>query len=153
MLKKDKSIKIEKKKIWTLSLITFDRSLTGRNPPDDIIENARFNESKDLIDKIFKIIKIKRVNEEYSKKIFIACLNISELLKEIKLVNVFLKLSSYISIKKIIENKKYNPPIHCVEDLHRIKLWSICLILTNTVNPVEVNPDIASKKEFKKVKL
>ena len=31
---------------------------------------------------------------EYNKKILIACLKISELLKEIKFVKVFLKLSS-----------------------------------------------------------
>ena len=51
-----------------------------------------------------------------------ACLNISELSKDIKFVKVFLKFSSYMSIKKIIENKKYKPPIHCIEDLHNIKL-------------------------------
>ena len=94
MLKKDKSIKIEKKKIWTLSLITFDRSLTGRNPPDAIKVKAKFNESKDLIEKIFKIIKIKSVKPEYRRNIFIACFKISELLKEIKFVSVFLKFSS-----------------------------------------------------------
>ena len=51
-------------------------------------------------------MKIMRVITEYSKKIFIACFRTSELLNEIKLVKVFLKLSSYMSIKKIIENKK-----------------------------------------------
>tara|TARA_B100001741_G_C16121968_1_gene400454 strand:- start:84 stop:269 length:186 start_codon:yes stop_codon:yes gene_type:complete len=52
---------------------------------------------------------------------------------------------SKISINKIIENKKYKPPIHCEEDLHNIKLSSICLILLNILNPVDVNPDIDSK--------
>ena len=52
-----------------------------------------------------------------------------------------------------MENKKYKPPIHWVTDLHNIKLWSIFFILSNIVNPVEVNPDIDSNKEFRKVKL
>ena len=55
---------------------------------------AKFNESKDLIEKIFKIIKINKVNPEYKRKIFIACFKISELLKDIKFVKDFLKLSS-----------------------------------------------------------
>jgi hypothetical protein len=52
-----------------------------------------------------------------------------------------------------MENKKYKPPIHWIEDLHKIKLWSIFFILSKIVNPVEVKPEIDSKKEFKKVKL
>ena len=44
-----------------------------------------------------------------------------------------------------MENKKYIPPIHWDVDLHKIKLSSICLILSKIVNPVEVKPDIASK--------
>ena len=54
----------------------------------------KLRESKDLMEKIFKIINIMRVKLEYNKKIFVACFNISELLNDIKLVNVFLKLSS-----------------------------------------------------------
>ena len=45
-----------------------DRSLTGRKPPEEIRVNARFNESKDLIEKIFKIIKIKKVKAEYIRR-------------------------------------------------------------------------------------
>ena len=146
-MSKDKTI------IWIFSLIIFERSLTGRNPPDEIKVNAKFRELNDLIETIFRIIKIKRVKLEYNKKIFIACLKISELSKEIKFVNVFLKFSSYISIKKIMENRKYRPPIHWIDDLHNIKLWSMCFIFSNIVNPVDVKPDVASKKEFKKVKL
>ena len=56
-------------------------------------------------------------------------------------------------MRKIIENRKYKPPIHWVDDLHNIRLWSICLMLSKIVKPVEVKPEIASKKEFKKVKL
>ena len=72
----------------------FERSLTGKKPPDEIKVKAKFNESKDLIENIFKMIKIKRVRPEYKKNILVACLNTSELLKEIKLVKLFLKLSS-----------------------------------------------------------
>ena len=57
-----------------------------------------------------------------------------------------------MSIKKIIENKKYKPPIHWIDDLHKIRPWSICFILSKIVNPVEVNPETASNKEFKNVK-
>ena len=52
-----------------------------------------------------------------------------------------------------MENRKYNPPIHWDEDLHKIKLWSICLMFSKIVKPVDVKPDTASKKEFKKVRL
>ena len=80
--------------IWEFSLIIFERSFTGKNPPDEINENAKFNELNALIEKKFKIIKINKVSAEYNKKIFIACLKISVLSKEIKLVKDFLKLSS-----------------------------------------------------------
>ena len=53
----------------------------------------------------------------------------------------------------MIESKKYKPPIHWIEDLQRIKLWSMSLIFSNIVNPVDVKPEIASKKEFKNVRL
>ena len=66
--------------------LIFDRSFAGKKPPEEISEKAKFNESKDLIEKIFKITNITRVKLEYNKKIFEACLNISELLNEIKLV-------------------------------------------------------------------
>ena len=106
ILKKDNNIKSEIIIICVFSLNINDKSLTGRKPPEEIKVNAKFNESKVLTEIIFKIIKINKVKTEYSKKIFVACLKISELSNDIKLVNVFLKLSSYISIKKIIENKK-----------------------------------------------
>tara|TARA_A100001011_G_scaffold52033_1_gene50086 strand:+ start:398 stop:634 length:237 start_codon:yes stop_codon:yes gene_type:complete len=77
-----------------LFLTIFSRSLTGKKPPEDIKVKARFNESKALIEKIFNTMNINKVIPEYNKKIFIACLSISELLKDIKLVKVFLKFSS-----------------------------------------------------------
>ena len=94
ILKKDRSINIDRTMIWIFSLKMLDRSLTGKNPPEEISVKARFKESKDLIEKIFRIKKIKNVKIEYNRKILIACLKISELLNDIKLVNVFLKLSS-----------------------------------------------------------
>ena len=80
--------------IWELSLIIFAKSFAGKKPPEEISEKAKFNESKVLIEKIFKTINIKRVILEYNRKILVACFNISELLNEIKFVNVFLKLLS-----------------------------------------------------------
>ena len=94
MLKKDNSINKDKTIICTLSLTIFDKSFTGKKPPDDIIVKAKFKESKDLTEKIFRIIKINSVKDEYNRKIFVVCFKISELLNEMKLVNVFLKLSS-----------------------------------------------------------
>ena len=94
ILKKDINISNDRIITWLFSLIIFERSFTGKNPPDEMSVRAKFNESKDLIEKIFKTKKIKSVIIEYRKKILIACFNISELLNEIKLVNDFLKLSS-----------------------------------------------------------
>ena len=48
-------------------------------------------------------------------------------------------------------NRKYNPPIHWDEDLHKINVGSRYLIFLNVENPVPVKPEIDSKKEFKKV--
>ena len=80
--------------IWVFSLIIVDNSLTGKKPPDEIIVKDKFNESNVLIEKIFKIININIVNNEYKIKILVACFKISKLLKDIKFVKVFLKLSS-----------------------------------------------------------
>ena len=60
-------------------------------------------------------------------------------------VNESFKLSSKISIRIINEKRKYNPPIHWDDDLHKIKLSSIFLTLLKTVKPVDVKPEIASK--------
>ena len=76
------------------SLIILDKLFVGKKPPEEINENARFKESKVLIDSKFSIIKITKVIPEYMKKTFIACLNTSEVLNEKKFVKVFLKFSS-----------------------------------------------------------
>ena len=130
-----------------------ESSLTGKNPPEETIVIAKLRELKDLIPKIFKIIKIEIVRVKYNKKILIVCFNISELFKDIKFVRDFFKLSSYRSIKKIIENKKYNPPIHWMEDRQIINPWSICFKLSKIVKPVEVKPETDSNNAFKSVKL
>ena len=153
ILKKEINIKTENIIIWKSFTKIDERLLTGRNPPEEIIVIAKLSELNDLMPKIFKIIKIDKVNPEYNNKIFIDCFSVSEELKDKKFVKDFFKLSSQISIKNIIEYKKYKPPIHCIDDLQRIKLWSICFIFSNIVKPVEVKPEIVSKYEFKKVKL
>ena len=54
----------ERTRIWEFSLTINDKSFTGKKPPEEIKVNARFNESKVLNEKIFKIIKIIKVNIE-----------------------------------------------------------------------------------------
>ena len=76
------------------SLIILDKLFVGKNPPEEINENAKFKESKVLIDSKLSIVKITKVIPEYIKKTFIACLNTSEVLNEKKFVKVFLKFSS-----------------------------------------------------------
>ena len=53
---------------------------------------AKFKELNILILNILSIIKIPKVINEYSKKILNACLKVSDLLNDIKLVKDFLKL-------------------------------------------------------------
>ena len=77
-----------------MSFKILDKLFVGRKPPDEINVKAKFKESNVLMDRIFKIRKIKKVIPEYIKKILSVCFKTSELLNEIKLVNVFLKLSS-----------------------------------------------------------
>ena len=52
------------------------------------------------------------VNNIYKINIFDDCFNVSDVLNDKKFVKDFFKLLSKISINKIIENKKYSPPIH-----------------------------------------
>ena len=122
-----------------------ERSLDGRKPPDETKDIAKLNELNVLNSNILRIKNTITVNSEYKINILKACLKVSDILKDKKLVKDFLIFSSNISINKINENRKYKPPIHCDDDLHKIKLSSRCLILSNIVKPVEVNPDIDSK--------
>ena len=92
--------------IWELFIKILDKLFDGKKPPDEITVIARFKELNILTSNIFRIIKIPNVVNEYKRKIFNDCFNVSALLKEIKLVKDFLKLWSNISIKSIIENKK-----------------------------------------------
>ena len=145
MLKKETSIDKEKIIIWDWLVRIEDRSLVGKKPPDEINVKAKLNASKSRILIIFKAKKINNVSNEYSVIILNDCFNISLESNDKKSVTLFFKFLSKISMSKIIENKKYNPPIHWDEDLHKIKLWSKCFILLKTVNPVDVNPEIDSK--------
>ena len=112
ILKKETSITNEKTISLVFVLIIADKLLTGIKPPDEINVIAKLNESKDLRSKIFKITNIKNVNKVQRINILDDCFKVSDVLKDKKLVKDFFKLLSKISINNIIENKKYNPPIH-----------------------------------------
>ena len=92
ILKKEINIKKENIIIWKSFIKIDEISLTGRNPPDEIIVIAKFSELNDLIPRIFRIIKIDIVNPEYSKRILIDCFKISAELKDKKLVKDFFNL-------------------------------------------------------------
>ena len=126
-----------------------ERSFKGRNPPDEIKDIDKLKESKVLKSNILRIINIITVSNEYRISILKVCLKVSDILKDKKFVRDFFIFSSNISINKINENKKYKPPTHCDDDLHKIKLSSKCFMLSNILKPVDVNPDIDSKYESK----
>ena len=126
-----------------------DKLFTGKKPPDEINVIDRLNESKILKSRIFKMTKIANVNKIYKINIFEDCFKVSDTLNDKKFVKDFFKLLSKMLINKIIENKKYSPPIHWDDDLHNIKLSSKCLMLSKILNPVEVKPEIDSKYESK----
>ena len=145
MLKKESSIKNEKIISLVFVFTIVDKLLAGRKPPEDIRDMDKLNESKVLKSNNLSIKKIKTVKIKYKINILNDCLKVSDILNDKKLVNDFLIFSSKISINKIKENKKYSPPTHWDDDLHKIKLSSKCLMLLNIVNPVEVKPEIDSK--------
>ena len=94
ILKNETSINNEKITIWVWFVKIDERLFEGKKPPDEITVIDKFKELKDLISKIFRIIKIDIVILVYKINILIVCFNISELLKDIKFVNDFFKLSS-----------------------------------------------------------
>ena len=106
ILKKDINISNDMIIIWELFIIILDKLFEGKKPPDEIIVIARFKELNILISKIFRIMKMPNVINEYKRKILNDCFKVSALLKDIKLVKDFLKLLSKMSNKSIIENKK-----------------------------------------------
>ena len=112
ILKKETSIVNEKMISLVFVFMIVDKLLTGIKPPDEINVIAKLNESKDLRSKIFKITNIKNVNKVQRINILDDCFKVSDVLKDKKLVKDFFRLLSKISINNIIENKKYNPPIH-----------------------------------------
>ena len=50
--------------IWVFSLIIVDNSLTGKKPPDEIIDNDKLKASKVLKFKVLNNININNVNDE-----------------------------------------------------------------------------------------
>ena len=111
-LKKD--INIDRDNIISLNLLLIinSRLLAGRKPPEDIKVNDKLNELNALISDKYKIKNIIIVNNKYTILILKHCLIVSLELKFIKLVNDFFKFLSKISIKSIIDIKKYKPPSH-----------------------------------------
>jgi hypothetical protein len=103
-------------------LITDDKLLVGKKPPEDTKVIDKLNELKFLKSNNLSIKNIITVKKKYKISILKDCLKVSDILNERKLVSDFLMFSSKTSINKIIENKKYRPPIHCDDDLHKIKL-------------------------------
>ena len=95
---------------------------TDKNPPEEIMVKEKLKASKVLKFAIFKNIKIIKVKKEYKINTLKDCFKVSVLLKDKKFVSDFFKLLSKTSIKRIIEKRKYKPPIHWVDDLHKIKL-------------------------------
>ena len=94
ILKNETSINNEKIIIWVWFVKIDERLFEGKKPPDEITVIDKFKELKDLISKIFRIIKIDIVILVYKINILTVCFNISELLKDIKFVKDFFKLSS-----------------------------------------------------------
>ena len=82
ILKYENNNNKEKIIIWVLLFKIFESSFVGKKPPEEIIEKAKFKESKLLIEIKFKTIKMNKVNPEYKRKILIDCFKISELLKD-----------------------------------------------------------------------
>ena len=145
MLKKEIIIVNEKIFFFKSEFNTLTKLSTGKKPPEEITVKEKLKASKVLRSTSLKTTKIIKVKKEYNINTLNDCFKVSEVLKDKKSVNEFFKLLSKTSINKIIEKRKYNPPIHCEVDLHNIRLWSKFLTLSKIVNPVDVNPDIDSK--------
>ena len=145
MLKKETIIVKEKIFFFKSEFNTFNKLSTGKKPPEEITVKEKLKASKVLRFISLKTTKIINVKIEYNINTLNDCLKVSEVLKDKKSVNEFFKLLSKTSINKIIEKRKYNPPIHWEVDLHNIRLWSKFFTLSKIVNPVDVKPDIDSK--------
>tara|TARA_Y100000590_G_C15678366_1_gene998847 strand:+ start:621 stop:959 length:339 start_codon:yes stop_codon:yes gene_type:complete len=112
MLKKDISIVKEKIVFLKSEFNILSKLFNGKKPPEEIKVKEKLKASKVLRSIIFKIIKITNVKKEYNIKTFNDCFKVSDVLNDKKYVNDFFKLLSNTSINKIIEKRKYNPPIH-----------------------------------------
>ena len=69
-----------------------DKLSDGKKPPEEITVIAKFNELNVLILQKLRMMKMPKVIKEYNRKILKDCFKASDLLKEIKFVNDFLKL-------------------------------------------------------------
>ena len=102
ILKKEINIKKENIIVWKSFIKIDESSFTGRNPPEEIIVIAKFNELNDLIPRMFRIIKIDIVNPEYNKRILIDCFKISVELKDKKLVKEKREITKINIVKKYL---------------------------------------------------
>ena len=133
----------------------FFKLLVGKKPPPETKVMLKLRELNNLKPGKFRRVRVITLNTEYMIKI----LSILSLIFsfELKLFSpekvrfVILKLNDLLENIIIKKNKKNKPPIHCEEDLQRIKVGSRYFIFLKTEKPVPVSPDIDSKIEFIKV--
>ena len=127
----------------------------GKNPPPEIKVILKFSELNNLIPDKFNKLKITILSIEYIINILNKLSFI--LFSELKLLSpeyvrfVILKLKDLFENIINKKNKKNKPPSHCEEDLQRIRVGSRYFISLKIENPVPVNPEIDSNKEFKSV--
>ena len=133
----------------------FSKLSVGKKPPPETKVMLKLRELNNLKPEKFRRVRVITLNAEYMIKI----LSILSLIFsfELKLFSpekvrfVILKLNDLLENIIIKKNKKNKPPIHCEEDLQRIKVGSRYFIFLKIEKPVPVNPETASKIEFKNV--
>ena len=127
----------------------------GKKPPPEINVILKFRELNSRSPDKFNKLSMPMLRNEYIINILIKLSLI--LSSELKLLSpeyvrlVILKLNDLFENIIIKKNKKNNPPIHCEEDLQRIRVGSRYFISLKIENPVPVNPEIDSNIEFKNV--
>ena len=127
----------------------------GKKPPPEIKVILKLSELKSLTPEKFNRLRIIILSNEQIMKILNKLS--SMLLSELKLLSpeyvrlVILQLNNLLENMIFKKNKKNRPPIHCDEDRQRIKVGSRYFIFLKIEKPVPVNPETASKIEFKNV--
>ena len=133
----------------------FSKLSVGKKPPPETKVMLKLRELNNLKPEKFRRVRVIILNAEYIIKILSILSLIFSL--ELKLFSpekvrfVILKLNDLLENIIIKKNKKNNPPIHCDEDLQRIRVGSRYFMSLKIENPVPVNPDIDSNMEFKNV--